>query len=199
MAERCQGNLIWIDLEMTGLDPDKEKIIEIATIVTDSLLNILAEGPTLVIRQSAQQIAQMDSWNTLQHGRSGLTNRVLASQVTELDAEAQTIAFLSQYVREGTSPMCGNSICLDRRFLYRHMPRLAHYFHYRNLDVSTVKMLAKNWAPEIFNGFQKESQHLALQDIRDSIEELRYYRDRFFKLSPFIFSSEASHIENGIG
>jgi oligoribonuclease len=176
------NNLIWIDLEMTGLDPEQEKIIELATIVTDSKLNILAEGPSFVIHQNTEQMAGMDGWNTSHHGQSGLTERVLASATTEADAEAETIAFLSDYVPPAVSPMCGSSICLDRRFLYRYMPKLAYYFHYRNLDVSSIKILANHWAPKIFNGFRKESQHVALQDIRDSIEELRYYREHFFKL-----------------
>lgn len=180
--EANPDNLIWIDLEMTGLDPEQEKIIELATIVTDPELNILAEGPVFAIRQTAEQMAQMDGWNTSQHGQSGLTDRVLASQVNEAMAEAKTIEFLSQYVPAGASPMCGSSICLDRRFLYRYMPKLAYYFHYRNLDVSSIKILASHWAPKVFNGFRKESQHVALQDIRDSIDELRYYRIHFFKL-----------------
>ena len=176
------NNLIWIDLEMTGLDPEQERIIEIATIVTDSMLNILAEGPVFAISQAPEKISQMDSWNTAQHGKSGLIQRVLTSQITEDIAERKTMEFLSQYVPEGKSPMCGNSICLDRRFLYRYMPKLAYYFHYRNLDVSTIKILSQHWAPKIFKDFRKESQHLALQDIRDSIEELRYYKEHFFKL-----------------
>ena len=179
---RHPTNLIWIDLEMTGLDPEQERIIELATIVTDSELNLLAEGPVFAIQQSAIQIAKMDAWNTAHHGQSGLTDRVMNSVITEAMAEAGTIDFLSHYVPAGVSPMCGNSICLDRRFLSRYMPNLASYFHYRQLDVSSIKILSKHWAPKIFNGFRKESQHIALQDIRDSIEELRYYKAHFFRL-----------------
>ena len=176
------SNLIWIDLEMTGLDPEKERIIEIATIVTDAHLNILAEGPVLAIHQDEELLSAMDEWNTNQHFKSGLVKRVRESGVTEADAEAQTIAFLEQYVDQGKSPMCGNSICQDRRFLYRYMPQLAEFFHYRNLDVSTLKELVKRWKPSLINGAYKESQHLALQDIRDSIDELIYYRQHFINL-----------------
>jgi len=176
------NNLIWIDLEMTGLDTMNDQIIEIATIVTDSKLNILAEGPMLAIHQSDEVMAAMDDWNTKQHGGSGLTERVRQSTVTEAEAERQTIEFLQQYVPKGASPMCGNSICQDRRFLARCMPELEAYFHYRNLDVSTIKELAKRWKPEACKGFVKNSSHLALDDTRDSINELIHFREHFFQL-----------------
>jgi len=176
------SNLIWIDLEMTGLDTQNDVIIEIATIVTDSELNILGEGPILAIHQSDQLLAGMDEWNTRQHGQSGLVERVKNSQITEIEAEAKTIEFLSQYVAKGASPMCGNSICQDRRFMARCMPELEDYFHYRNLDVSTLKELAKRWAPEATKGIVKKGSHLAMDDIKDSIEELRHYRQHFIKL-----------------
>ncbi len=176
------NNLIWIDLEMTGLDTQNDVIIEIATIVTDSQLNILAEGPMLAIHQSDATLAAMDEWNTRQHGESGLTQRVRESRLDEAEAERQTLAFLRQYVPPGASPMCGNSICQDRRFLARCMPELEAYFHYRNLDVSTLKELARRWAPEVYAGFSKQSSHLAMDDIRDSIDELRYYREHFIRL-----------------
>jgi oligoribonuclease len=174
-------NLIWIDLEMTGLDPDTDVIIEMATIVTDSQLNTLAEGPVIAIHHSDEVLARMDEWNTRQHGGSGLTERVRNSQVSMADAEAQTLAFLGQWVPQGKSPICGNSICQDRRFLYRHMKELEGYFHYRNLDVSTVKILASLWAPEVGASLQKGGSHLALDDIRDSIAELQHYRKHFLK------------------
>ena len=178
------NNLIWIDLEMTGLDTTNDVIIEIATVVTDSELNALAEGPVLAIHQSDEILNGMDDWNTKQHGSSGLTERVKKSNVNEAEAERQTIEFLRQYVPAKASPMCGNSICQDRRFLARCMPELEAYFHYRNLDVSSLKELAKRWAPEVFKGFSKQSSHLALDDIRDSIDELKYYREHFLKISP---------------
>lgn len=174
-------NLIWIDLEMTGLDPQKERIIEIATVVTDSELNVLAEGPSIAINQSNELIQAMDQWNTNQHGKSGLTERVLNSTVTEAQAESATLDFLKQWVPEGMSPMCGNSIGQDRRFLVRYMPELANYFHYRNLDVSTLKELVKRWKPELMNGFNKKGSHLAMDDIHDSIAELAYYRKVFIQ------------------
>ena len=175
------NNLIWIDLEMTGLDTTSDCIIEIATIVTDGQLNILAEGPVLAIHQPDESLNGMDEWNTRQHGRSGLTERVRKSTLTEADAERQTIEFLEKYLPTGASPMCGNSICQDRRFMARSMPKLEAFFHYRNLDVSTVKELVKRWAPDSVNGFKKGGTHLALDDTRDSIRELRFYREHFFK------------------
>lgn len=172
-------NLIWLDLEMTGLNPDQDRIIEIATVVTDTQLEILAEGPVFAINQSDELLAGMDNWNTKQHGKSGLIERVKNSSVTEDEAMQKTIEFLKQYVPKNKSPMCGNSICQDRRFLWRYMPELESYFHYRNLDVSSVKELAKRWQPEVIKGFKKKSKHLALSDIIDSINELKYYRDNF--------------------
>lgn len=174
--------LIWIDLEMTGLDTQKDEIIEIATIVTDDNLNILAEGPVLAIKVSEVVLNGMDEWCTRQHGQSGLIDRVRRSKITLADAEQQTIDFLKKWVDAGISPMCGNSICQDRRFLARQMPNLEKYFHYRNLDVSTVKELCYRWRSDIASGYQKGGSHLALDDIRDSIRELRYYREHFFKL-----------------
>ena len=174
------NNLIWIDLEMTGLSPEKERIIEIATIVTDSQLNTIAEGPVFAIHQSDELLSEMDGWNTKQHNSSGLVTRVKESTVTEAEAEAATLAFLSQYVPAGKSPMCGNTVYQDRRFLYRYMPNLEKFFHYRLLDVSTLKELSLRWAPRIYSGLQKESRHLALDDIRESIEELKYYREKLF-------------------
>jgi oligoribonuclease len=175
-------NLIWIDLEMTGLDPQKDRIIEMATIVTDSQLNILAEGPVFAVHQSNALLDGMDAWNTKQHHGSGLVKRVQESTVTEAEAEAATLAFLKQYVPAGKSPMCGNSVYQDRRFLYLYMPVLERFFHYRLLDVSTLKELALRWAPRVYSGLQKESKHLALSDIRDSIDELKYYRQHLFQL-----------------
>ena len=175
------NNLIWIDLEMTGLDTRSDFIIEIATIVTDSQLNQLAEGPVLAIHQSDAILAGMDEWNQNTHGKSGLIERVKNSRVMEQDAERQTIDFLREYVPARSSPMCGNSICQDRRFLARCMPELEAYFHYRNLDVSTLKELASRWSPEVARGLQKKGAHLALDDIRESIEELRYYREKLFR------------------
>lgn len=176
-------NLIWIDLEMTGLDTISDHIIEIATVVTDSQLNELAEGPVIAIRQSRESMDAMDEWNTRQHGESGLTARVLASDTSMQEAEYETLRLLKKHVAAGASPMCGNSICQDRRFLARQMPTLEAFFHYRNLDVSTLKILAQNWAPDVASGFKKESSHRALEDIRDSIAELAYYRDALFNQS----------------
>jgi len=176
------NNLIWIDLEMTGLDTQNDLIIEIATIVTDAKLNTLAEGPVIAIRQPDAVLDAMDEWNTRQHGGSGLIDRVRASEYDEAAAEAETIAFLQEYVPKGKSPMCGNSICQDRRFMARCMPELEAYFHYRNLDVSSLKELAVRWSPEMAKGFSKQSSHLALDDIKDSIAELVYYREHFLKL-----------------
>lgn len=178
-----ENNLIWIDLEMTGLSPENDVIIEIATIVTDSDLKALAEGPVIAVHQSDEILDGMDEWNTRQHGGSGLVDRVKASQISTKEAEQQTIDFLQQWVPKGKSPICGNSICQDRRFLARYMPELEAYFHYRNLDVSTLKILASHWRPEVLNGVKKQGSHLALDDIRDSIEELRHYRDHFIKLN----------------
>lgn len=180
MPSPLASNLIWIDLEMTGLDTQTDEIIEIATVVTDKHLNELAEGPVLVVHQGRDVMENMDSWNTKQHGESGLIERVLSSELTAADAERQTLAFLEQHVLPGASPMCGNSICQDRRFLARQMPLLEAFFHYRNLDVSSLKILAQLWAPAVAKGFNKESSHRALDDIRDSIAELHYYRDSLF-------------------
>ncbi len=177
------GNLIWIDLEMTGLDTMQDSIIEIATIVTDRHLNELAEGPVIAIGHDRATLDAMDEWNTRQHAASGLTARVLDSNVTMAEAEAATLRFLTDWVEPGTSPICGNSICQDRRFLARLMPELEAYFHYRNLDVSTLKILAQLWAPGVAAGFSKESEHLALADIRDSIAELCWYREQFLDAS----------------
>ena len=177
-------NLIWIDLEMTGLDTSCDSIIEIATIVTDPQLNILEEGPVFAIHQPDAVLRAMDDWNTNQHNGSGLVQRVRSSPLNEQDAESMTIDFLKKYVPPKASPMCGNSICQDRRFLARCMPDLEAYFHYRNLDVSTLKELAKRWAPTINAQFQKNATHLALDDVRDSIRELQFYREKLFSLSP---------------
>ena len=175
-------NLIWIDLEMTGLVPERHRIIEIATIVTDSSLNILAEGPVIAVQQAEVELAAMDEWNTTQHGRSGLTQRVRDSRIDDAECERQTLEFLRKWVPAGRSPMCGNSICQDRRFLARWMPELEKHFHYRNLDVSTLKELCQRWAPSVSKGFSKDSRHLALDDVKDSIAELRYYREHFLRL-----------------
>ncbi|HVV97838.1 MAG TPA: oligoribonuclease [Rhodanobacteraceae bacterium] len=171
-----EDNLIWIDLEMTGLDPDHDSILEIATVVTDKDLNTLAEGPEFAIGHPLERLEAMDDWNRNQHRKSGLWQRVIDSRIDIATAEALTVEFLVQWVPPGKSPICGNSICQDRRFLHRLMPRLERYFHYRNLDVSTIKELARRWAPEVTRGFSKESTHTALSDVRDSIAELAYYR-----------------------
>jgi oligoribonuclease len=176
-----KNNLIWIDLEMTGLEPEHDLIIEIATIITDSQLNVLAQGPVLAVHQSDAALAAMDDWNTKTHGESGLVKRVKESPYSDAQAEALTIEFLQKWVDAGASPMCGNSIGQDRRFLVRYMPKLEAWFHYRNLDVSTLKELARRWAPEILPGFQKKNSHQALDDIQESIEELKYYRKHFLK------------------
>lgn len=181
--DRDPTRLIWIDLEMTGLNTASDHIIEIATVVTDKHLNTLAEGPVLAIHQADATLEAMDDWNRRQHAASGLASRVRASTITAAQAEQQTIEFLSRWVEPGVSPMCGNSICQDRRFLAREMKDLERYFHYRNLDVSTLKELARRWAPEVFSGFQKASTHLALDDIRDSIRELAHYRTHFLRVS----------------
>lgn len=175
-------NLIWIDLEMTGLDPETDVIIEMATIVTDTELNVLAEGPVIAVHQSDERLAAMDEWNTRTHGESGLTQRVRDSRISQAEAEAQTIAFLEKWVPKGKSPICGNSIGQDRRFLYKYMPALEAYFHYRYLDVSTLKILAERWAPGVKEGFVKTGTHQALDDIRESIAELKYYRQHLLKV-----------------
>jgi len=175
-------NLVWVDMEMTGLDPDNDRIIEVAAVVTDANLNIIAEGPVFAIHQSDETLDKMDNWNKGTHGKSGLIDRVKASTVTEAQAELELIAFLKQYVPANKSPMCGNSICQDRRFMARGMPKLEAFFHYRNLDVSTLKELCRRWKPELASGFKKHQKHTALADIVESIEELRYYREHFIKL-----------------
>jgi oligoribonuclease len=175
-------NLVWIDMEMTGLDPDSDRIIEVAAVVTDANLNVLAEGPVIAVHQSDATLDKMDAWNKGTHGRSGLIDRVKASTIDEAQAEEQLIAFLKQWVPANKSPMCGNSICQDRRFMARGMPKLEAFFHYRNLDVSTLKELCRRWKPELASGFKKAQKHTALADIIESIEELRYYREHFIKL-----------------
>ena len=175
-TDEAATRLIWIDLEMTGLDTGRDSILEIATVVTDSRLEVLAEGPELAIAHPLSALEAMDDWNRNQHGGSGLWRRVLEEGVPMAEAEARTLAFLQQWVAPGASPMCGNSICQDRRFLHRQMPRLERYFHYRNLDVSTLKELARRWAPQVLAGVEKDSAHTALSDVRDSITELRHYR-----------------------
>jgi oligoribonuclease len=173
------NNLIWVDMEMTGLNPDADRIIEVALVITDSQLNTIAEGPVLVVHQPDEVLNGMDKWNQSTHSKSGLIGKVKASRYSEAEVEAQMIEFLKQHVPPGASPMCGNSICQDRRFMVRSMPQLEAYFHYRNLDVSTLKELVKRWKPEIVNGLTKESKHEALADIYDSINELKYYRQHF--------------------
>ncbi|MEX0606151.1 MAG: oligoribonuclease [Marinobacter sp.] len=174
--------LVWIDLEMTGLDPDQERIIEMATLITDSDLNLVAEGPVIAVSQPDSLLDGMDEWCTRTHGQTGLTQRVRESTVSEAEAEQQTLTFLIQHLEPGQSPLCGNSIGQDRRFLVKYMPELEGFFHYRNLDVSTIKELARRWRPDILDGVRKKGTHLALDDIRDSIEELRHYREHFFRL-----------------
>jgi len=176
------NNLIWVDMEMTGLDPEQDVVIEIATIITDSELNTLAEGPVIAVRQSEARLDGMDEWNTTHHTGSGRVDRVKASQHDEQRATEETVAFLEQWVPRGASPMCGNTICQDRRFMARHLPQLEAYFHYRNLDVSTLKILMQRWRPELESGFTKTGTHLALDDIRESIGEMRYYREHFLRL-----------------
>ena len=179
---KSKKNLIWIDLEMTGLDTNNDYIIEIATIVTDGDLNVIAEGPMIAIHQSDETLEAMDEWNTRQHGGSGLVDLIRATRVTEAEAEQQTLDFLKEHVPAGVSPMCGNSICQDRRFMARIMPELEAYFHYRNLDVSSFKELARRWAPKVEKSFKKKSSHLAMDDVKDSIRELQHYREHLIKL-----------------
>ncbi len=180
---KSDQNLVWIDCEMTGLDPQAERLIEIAVIVTGPHLVPRVEGPVLVIHQSDEQLNKMDAWNKGTHGRSGLIDKVKASTLTESQAEAQILEFLARYVPKGTTPMCGNTISQDRRFLVNYMPKLEAFFHYRNLDVSTLKELAKRWRPEVYNGFKKQQKHTALADVHESIDELEHYREHFLKLA----------------
>ncbi len=182
MAAIDNSRLIWIDLEMTGLDTLNDHIIEIATVVTDKDLNVLAEGPVLAIHQPESVLFRMDDWNQRQHGGSGLIQRIRDSQISTAVAEQQTLAFLAQWLERGQSPICGNSICQDRRFLARQMPALERFFHYRNLDVSTIKELARRWAPKVLDGLRKTSTHLALDDIHESINELKHYRQHFIRI-----------------
>lgn len=181
-ARPNEMNLIWVDLEMTGLEPDTDRIIEVAVVVTDMNLNTVAEGPVFAIHQSDETLDKMDAWNKGTHGKSGLIDRVRASTVSEQQAEQELIAWLRQYVPAGKSPMCGNTICQDRRFMARTMPKLESFFHYRNLDVSTLKELCRRWKPELVSGFKKHQKHTALADIIESIEELKYYREHFIKM-----------------
>jgi oligoribonuclease len=176
------GNLIWIDMEMSGLSPDNDRVLEVAIVVTDGQLNVVAQGPVKVVHQADDVFARMDSWNKATHKKSGLIDRAKAALENEADIEAELILFLSQHVPANVSPMCGNSVCQDRRFLARHMPKLEEYFHYRNLDVSTLKELAKRWKPGIMSGFTKHGKHEALADIHESIEELKYYKANFLNL-----------------
>lgn len=177
-----KSNLIWVDLEMTGLNPETDRIIEIATVVTDKDLNVIAEGPNLVVHQSDEALNAMDEWCTTHHGESGLTQRVKDSKLSDADAEAETLAFLKEWVAPGASPLCGNSIWQDRRFLVRYMPHLDAFCHYRNIDVSTLKELARRWRPEVLDGFEKKGSHRALDDILESIGELKHYREHFIRL-----------------
>lgn len=179
-----QNNLVWVDMEMSGLDPERERVLEIAAVVTDSALNLVAEGPVLVVHQDDALLDAMDSWNKSTHGKSGLIERVKASRLTEAEAEAQMVAFLSQHVPARTSPMCGNSVHQDRRFMQRYLPALENFFHYRNLDVSTLKELMKRWRPDLAGGLTKHGRHEALADIYESVEELKYYREHFLRAAP---------------
>jgi len=189
---KSENNLVWLDMEMTGLQPHTDRIIEVAVVITDSELNILAEGPVLVIHQPDAVLDAMDNWNKGTHGRSGLIDKVKASTLTEAQAEAELLAFLKRWVPANKSPMCGNSICQDRRFMARYMPKLEAFFHYRNLDVSTLKELCKRWEPAIYKGFTKRQLHTALADILESVEELKYYRQHFIKTSTPAAAPEAS-------
>ena len=182
MMANSNDNLIWLDMEMSGLSPENDRILELAVVVTDAELNVIAESPVLVLHQADAVLDGMDAWNKGTHGRSGLIEKVKASALDEQTATEQMLAFLKQHVPAGKSPMCGNSICQDRRFMARYMPDLERYFHYRNLDVSTFKELARRWKPEIYSGFKKASRHEALADIYESIDELKYYREHFIKL-----------------
>jgi oligoribonuclease len=182
MMANSNDNLIWLDMEMSGLSPENDRILELAVVVTDAELNVIAESPVLVLHQTDAVLDGMDAWNKGTHGRSGLIEKVKASTLDEQTATEQMLAFLKQHVPAGKSPMCGNSICQDRRFMARYMPDLERYFHYRNLDVSTFKELARRWKPEIYSGFKKASRHEALADIYESIDELKYYREHFIKL-----------------
>lgn len=177
-----EHRLVWLDMEMTGLDPEKERIIEVAVVVTEPDLTVVAEGPVLVVHQSDALLDAMDNWNKGTHGRSGLIDKVRASTINESEAQATLISFLSQHVSPGKSPLCGNTISQDRRFMYKYMPELETFFHYRNLDVSTLKELAKRWRPDVYKGFDKKSKHEALADIYESIAELAYYREHFLKV-----------------
>lgn len=182
MAQDNNQNLVWLDMEMSGLNPEADCILEVALVVTDAQLNTVAEAPVLVVHQSDAVLDGMDNWNKGTHGKSGLIDRVKASLLGDAEVEARMIDFLQQHVGAGKSPMCGNSICQDRRFLARHMSKLEAYFHYRNLDVSTIKELARRWRPELYDGFKKENRHEALSDIYESINELKYYREHFMKM-----------------
>jgi oligoribonuclease len=181
LLKKSDQNLVWLDCEMTGLDPDKERIIEIAVVVTGPQLTPRVEGPVLVIHQPDELLDQMDAWNKGTHGRSGLIDKVKASSLTEADAEKELLAFLAKYLPKGTSPLCGNTIGQDRRFLVKYMPKLEAFFHYRNIDVSTFKELAKRWRPEVYSAFKKQQSHTALADVHESIDELEYYRTHFLK------------------
>lgn len=182
MAQENSQNLIWLDMEMSGLSPETDFILEVALVVTDAQLNTIAEAPVLVVHQSDTVLDGMDNWNKGTHGKSGLIDRVKSSPLDDAEVESRMIGFLQQHVGAGKSPMCGNSICQDRRFLARYMPKLEAYFHYRNLDVSTIKELARRWRPELYDGFKKENRHEALADIYESISELKYYREHFLKM-----------------
>ena len=183
LLSKSDLNLVWLDCEMTGLDPEKERIIEIAVIVTGPNLEPRIEGPVLVIHQGDEVLNKMDAWNKGTHGRSGLIDKVRASTLAEAEAEAQLLAFLAKYVPKGVAPMCGNSISQDRRFLVKYMPKLEAFFHYRNVDVSTFKELARRWRPEVYSAFKKAQKHTALADVHESIDELRHYREHFLKLA----------------
>ena len=176
-----ENNLVWVDMEMSGLNPDTDRVLEIAVVVTDSQLEVLAEGPVVVVHQGDRVLAAMDSWNTATHGRSGLTEKVRASRIDEVEAQRRVIEFLQAFVPSGKSPMCGNSICQDRRFMARWLPQLESYFHYRNVDVSTLKELSRRWKPDVYRAFEKKSRHEALADIYESIDEMRHYRQFFIQ------------------